>query len=153
MLNHGLFKSKDKTDGALNVRTIMFGGIAYILFHAFVNSTQMKDYFFKDYFWWLMLLDIFVMGIIYRLYYKRSMFNEIKQYDSDIYIEDKHIYIPENKNKINLQDKKDDNINNTKDANINNNKDTIPKASSEKTTNTDKEVTMKNIVLEESIKN
>lgn len=47
-----------------------------------------------------MLLDIFVMGITYKLYYKRSILNELKEYDSDIFVKDQHIYIPANKKNI-----------------------------------------------------
>lgn len=102
-LNHGLFKSDNKSDGAINVRTIIFGGIAYILFHAWINSEQMKDYFVKDYFLWILLIDIFAMATTYKLYYNRSILNELKNYDNDIYVEKEHKYIkPNNDNTINL---------------------------------------------------
>ena len=92
-LNHGLFHTKEKSDGATNVRTIMLGCICWILFHVWVNSQNMLGYFIKDYFWWFFLLDVFIMGIIYKLYYNRSIFKELKNYDSDIYIEKDHKYI------------------------------------------------------------
>ncbi len=155
-LNHSLFKSKNKSDGALNVRTIMFGGIAYILFHAFINSSQMKNYFFKDYFWWLMLLDIFVMGIIYKMYYNRSMFKELKQYDTDIYVEDKHIYIPKNNKNTNINNNNDTNINNNNDTNKNNNTDTNINNNNDTNINNFDDVNISNsnnIILEASLKN
>lgn len=92
-LNHGLFRSKEKSDGATNVRTLILGSIFWILFHVWANSQSMKAYFVKDYFWWFFLVDVFAMGIIYKLYYKRSIFNELKGTDTDIYLEKEHRYI------------------------------------------------------------
>lgn len=88
-----MFRSKEKSDGATNVRTLILGSIFWILFHVWANSQNMKGYFVKDYFWWFFLVDVFAMGIIYKLYYKRSIFNELKGTDTDIYIENEHRYI------------------------------------------------------------
>ncbi len=76
-MNHYLFKPADKTDGAINVRTLIMGGIAYILFHGFLYSKNMREYYFKDYFWWIFALDVCSVSVIYRSYYGESIVGEI----------------------------------------------------------------------------
>lgn len=76
-INHYLFKPADKTDSAINVRTLIMGGIAYILFHGFLYSKNMRDYYFKDYFWWIFALDVCSVSVIYRSYYGESIVGEI----------------------------------------------------------------------------
>jgi hypothetical protein len=76
-INHYLFKPADKTDAAINVRTLIMGGIAYILFHGFLYSKNMREYYFKDYFWWIFALDVCSVSVIYRSYYGESILGEI----------------------------------------------------------------------------
>lgn len=76
-INHYLFKPADKTDAAINVRTLIMGGIAYILFHGFLYSKNMREYYFKDYFWWIFALDVCSISVIYRSYYGESILGEI----------------------------------------------------------------------------
>lgn len=65
-INHYLFKPTDKphsneqplaadqaagkSDAAVNVRTLIMGGIAYILFHGYLYSKRMSEYFLKTIF-------------------------------------------------------------------------------------------------------
>jgi len=128
-LNHGLFRSKEKSDGATNVRTLILGSIFWVLFHVWANSQNMKSYFIKDYFWWFFLIDVFAMGIIYKLYYKRSIFNELKETDTDIYLENEHRYVKSDKLNTQTSSTTDTNINtgninmsniNASNTNINN---------------------------------
>jgi hypothetical protein len=76
-LNHYLFRPTDKTDAAVNVRTLIFGGIAYILLHGYLNKSTLSSYPFKDYFWWIFAIDVIAMSVIYRNYYGESIINEI----------------------------------------------------------------------------
>jgi hypothetical protein len=76
-INHYLFKPVDKTDAAVNVRTLILGGIAYILLHGYLNGTTLSSYVFKDYFWWIFSIDVIAMSVIYRNFYGESILNEI----------------------------------------------------------------------------
>jgi hypothetical protein len=76
-INHYLFKPLDKTDAAVNVRTLILGGIAYILLHGYLNGPTLFSYVFKDYFWWIFAIDVVAMSVIYRNFYGESIINEI----------------------------------------------------------------------------
>lgn len=76
-INHYLFKPLDKTDAAVNVRTLILGGIAYILLHGYLNGPNLSSYVFKDYFWWIFAIDVIAMSVIYRNFYGESILNEI----------------------------------------------------------------------------
>jgi hypothetical protein len=76
-INHYLFKPLDKTDAAVNVRTLIIGGIAYILLHGYLNGPSLSSYVFKDYFWWIFSIDVIAMSVIYRNFYGESILNEI----------------------------------------------------------------------------
>jgi hypothetical protein len=76
-INHYLFKPLDKTDAAVNVRTLIIGGISYILLHGYLNGPKLSSYVFKDYFWWIFAIDIIAMSVIYRNFYGQSILNEI----------------------------------------------------------------------------
>jgi hypothetical protein len=76
-INHYLFKPLDKTDASVNVRTLILGGIAYILLHGYINGPTLSSYVFKDYFWWIFSIDVIAMSVIYRNFYGESIINEI----------------------------------------------------------------------------
>jgi hypothetical protein len=76
-INHYVFKPTNKPDSAMNVRTLIMGGIAYILFHAYLKSERMSDFYFKDYFWCIFVIDVIAMGIIYKEYYGESVLGEV----------------------------------------------------------------------------
>ena len=84
------------SNGAKNVRTIIFGGICYIILHAYLYNESCPYYQFRHYLYYLLLLDIFVMGITYKLYYGRSMLNELHENETDEYDEKRHKYIKNN---------------------------------------------------------
>ena len=69
-----LFLNKDIKDPIFNVRAIILGGIAYIVFHNYLNSI---DSTFKQYFRWIILLDILAMCVIYNSYYSESILKKI----------------------------------------------------------------------------
>jgi hypothetical protein len=74
-INQYLFPDKDIRDPIFNVRAIIVGGIAYIVFHNYLNSI---DSSYKQYFKWIVILDIIAMGVIYNSYYSESILKKIR---------------------------------------------------------------------------
>lgn len=73
-VNQYLFPNRDVKDPIFNVRAIIIGGIAYIVFHNYLNSI---DSSYKEYFKWIILLDIIAMGVIYNSYYSESILKKL----------------------------------------------------------------------------
>ena len=73
-INQYLFPDKDVKDPIFNVRAIIIGGIAYIVFHNYLNSI---DSSYKQYFKWIVILDIIAMGVIYNSYYSEGILKKI----------------------------------------------------------------------------
>ncbi len=92
-INQVLRKDED-ADGSVNVRTLILGGIMYIITHAIISNPNSSMYLYKNYLLYFFLLDVFAMGIIYKKYYGRSILKEMNEYDTDIYDEKNHKYIP-----------------------------------------------------------
>ena len=93
MINQSL-KSENDTEGATNVKTLMFGGILYILTHAYLWTPGNPFYFYKEYLWYIILLDCSVMGYTYKHYFGRTILDELdprekEKYDYD---ENTHTY-------------------------------------------------------------
>ena len=74
-INQYVFPDKDIRDPNFNVRAIIVGGIAYIVFHNYLNSI---DSSYKQYFKWIVILDIIAMGVIYNSYYSESILKKIR---------------------------------------------------------------------------
>jgi hypothetical protein len=96
-------RKKNDTDGAVNTRTLMFGGILYILTSALINNPNSSLYFYKAYLWYVLLLDICVMATNYKLYYGRSIINELSPYEKDLYDKENHQY--KNLDQLTYQDR------------------------------------------------
>lgn len=88
-LNHAidpLDSKESEGHGARNVRTLLFGGIAYIFTAAFLFShiyqNLISSVFFlfalRDWFMWFVILDILVMAIIYKKYWGDTILFEVK---------------------------------------------------------------------------
>lgn len=75
-INHYIFNSSDP-NGSKNVRTLILGGILYILLHAYLFSESNPLYQYRYYFYYIFLLDAFVMATIYKLYYGTSILYEL----------------------------------------------------------------------------
>lgn len=92
-INQVIRKDEDE-DGSVNVRTLILGGIMYIITHAIISNPNSSMYLYKNYLLYFFLLDVFAMGIIYKKYYGRSILKEMNEYDTDIYDEKNHKYLP-----------------------------------------------------------
>lgn len=88
-INHGispLESTESEGHGARNVRTLLFGGLAYIFTAAFLfsqNYQQLISSVFvlmalRDWFMWFLLLDIFAMAIVYKRYWGGTILKEFK---------------------------------------------------------------------------
>ena len=82
LINQSLKSEKD-TEGATNVKTLLFGGILYILTHAFLWTPSNPLYFYKEYIWYVFLLDCAVMAYTYKHYFGRTILNELDPRDHD----------------------------------------------------------------------
>ncbi len=73
---------KDLPNGKKNVRTFLIGSICWILLASFLFSKtiQHTNFFIitlKNFFQWFVAIDVVSIAIIYKLYYNRSIFNEV----------------------------------------------------------------------------
>lgn len=84
-------KDEDK-DGAINTRTLILGGVFYIITHAIVSTPGNPLNLYKHYILYFLILDAFVMGIIYKQYYGRTILKELNEYETDKFDESKHKY-------------------------------------------------------------
>jgi hypothetical protein len=71
-------------EGARNVRVFIFGAVMYILFHCFLYSKYLNTHqmvsMYKNYFWWLLAIDIVAVGVLYKIAYKNSILNEVTEF-------------------------------------------------------------------------
>jgi hypothetical protein len=118
-INHAIRKDDD-TGGSVNTRTLIFGGLFYILTHAYISTPGNFFNFYRDYLWYIFILDCSVMGYTYKSYFGRSIFKEITIDDDDEYDEKNHKYI-----KTKLIDKKNDKIVDSFETNNNNEKNEV----------------------------
>ena len=80
-----IFPDSIMSDLKRHCLTLVVGSILYFLLWGYVTSisTNWLTRAIKDWFLYLIVLDIAVMGILYRNYYGRSIINEIGDDDSD----------------------------------------------------------------------
>lgn len=89
-INHYISPLKNvesERHGARNVRTLLFGGIMYIFTAAFLYSQHYQNFissvFFlsalRDWFVWFIVLDVFAMAIIYKLYWGDTILREMRE--------------------------------------------------------------------------
>ena len=79
-INHSNSSNKvNENYGAKNVRTMVLGGICYIILHAMIFTESNPLYFYGYYIYYMFLLDVSVMAVIYKMYYSRSILNELKE--------------------------------------------------------------------------
>lgn len=95
-------RKDDDKDGAINTRTLILGGIFYIITHAIVSTPGNPLNLYKHYILYFLILDAFVMGIIYKQYYGRTILKELNEYETDKFDESKHKYTPKKKTNQNI---------------------------------------------------
>lgn len=82
-LIHLLPHGKELREGKRNVRTLFIGVMLYILFHAFIYSDYAEKVIgalivlMRSYFYYFLLGDIFVMAILYKVHYGKSILTEL----------------------------------------------------------------------------
>ncbi len=108
-INHNI-RYLDDSEGAVNTRTLILGGIAYIIIHAIISTPGSSLYFYKDYLWYFFLLDCCVMAVHYKLYFGRSILKEFNDYETDEYDMKNHKYKKQKNNKTILKVIQDVNI-------------------------------------------
>ena len=80
-----------KENGKKNVMTFLFGSICWFLLGSYLftpgridKSSNFILYGMKNFFMWLVIIDICCVAIIYKLYYNRSIFNEVVEVTTPI---------------------------------------------------------------------
>ncbi len=94
-------KQKDELEGTVNTRTLIMGGICYILMSAFLSTPNNPLNFYRHYLWYFLVLDFCVMAVHYKLYFGRTILKELKPYEDDKYNEEIHRYKKKNNKEIN----------------------------------------------------
>lgn len=88
---------KNVSPGKRNVRILCLGLVLYLFLHAIAYEFKDKGFlgkFFSGYFIYFIVADLFLCGIEYKLYYGRSIMNELSPYEKDVYDDETHTYIP-----------------------------------------------------------
>lgn len=93
---HELPWGKHLTNGQRNTRTFFIGGALYIMLHAYLFKSDYADRVkaYREYIYYVLLLDIFTVAIKYKMFYGRSIVKELREYDTDKWDEKKQKYIP-----------------------------------------------------------
>ena len=85
---------KNLENGKRNVKTFITGMICYILLHAYMyseyDSKNKIIEILRNYIWYIILADCAAMGVTYKLFYGRSILNELSPRAEDIYDEKTH---------------------------------------------------------------
>lgn len=75
-----------------NLTTFLIGTILYVLFYSYVGSLDLtKNKFiqlFFNFFIYIVLADGFAMAIIYKNFYKHTIFNEVKETFGSKYVDE-----------------------------------------------------------------
>jgi hypothetical protein len=78
-----------------NLTTFLFGTTIYTLFYSYLGSLNFEEnLFFKsffNFFFYIILADAFAMAIIYKNYYKTTIFTEINETLGDKLTEKKDV--------------------------------------------------------------
>ena len=75
-----IFPENYLTDLKRNCLTVIFGSICYFLLYGYLVNVQSSSWFhqsLKDWYWYFVIIDLVLMGIIYRNHYGRSIIFEM----------------------------------------------------------------------------
>ena len=146
-----LWKNEKLTDGQRNVRILFIALVLYVVIYAISFEYKNKSVIFKiinKYFFIFMAIDVIVSACLYKTYYGRSIFNELRKHETDTYDEKTHQY--HDKNMVKTNGLINDAINDNESKNPTNEKN----ITSEKDIISEKNITSeKNIISEKNITN
>jgi hypothetical protein len=108
----------DDSVGKQNAKTFLFGSLCHIFFFGLIAILHRKypqSFIFEIlycYYPWIFLADIITMGILYKLYFGRSIVRELLPYETDEYDEATHTFKSTKKISIDEElDKLDEDMN------------------------------------------
>ena len=87
----------DLPNGKRNVRIVFMALSMYICLHALANGYHGSNFVMRtirDYFYWILAADIFICACTYKIYYGRTILQELNPYETDKYDESTHTYMP-----------------------------------------------------------
>jgi hypothetical protein len=100
LLHSSLWDNPSITNGKRNVRILWLGLVFYIILHAFTSECYNFNIGCRlvySYFWWIIATDILLCACEYRIFYGRTILNELKEHETDVYDEKTHKYISADK--------------------------------------------------------
>ena len=92
-----LWRNSNLTEGQRNVRILFVGLILYLVLHSIAYSYKETSAIFKfinGYFMFIIIADIILCACLYKMYYGRSIVNELNGHETDHYDEKAHKYHP-----------------------------------------------------------
>lgn len=111
-INHSLFRKENDSEGTINLRTFIIGGILYIIAQAYLWTPNNPFELYKYSLWNILILDLCCMGYLYKSYFGRNIVNEIDANTDDKFHfdENTHKYSKKNNTLNNDNDNKDKNL-------------------------------------------
>jgi hypothetical protein len=91
-----LWEESKISTGQRNVRILFVALLFYFLLHVFAREckeTSLSCQIIYDYFWWIIAADILLCGCEYRIYYGRSILNELNRIETDKFDNATHKYL------------------------------------------------------------
>lgn len=121
-INHSLFRKETDSEGTINLRTFIIGGILYIIAQAYLWTPNNPFELYKYSLWYILILDLCSMGYLYKSYFGRNIVNEIDSTKDDEFDfdENTHKYSKKQKDKV-----IDNNVNNNNNNEIDIDNNTI----------------------------
>lgn len=103
-----IWDSPTISNGQRNVRILFLVLVFYLIIHSITFECQNTLFVCKiiyNYFWWIVAADILLCGCEYKLFYGRSLTNELKTHETDVYDPTTHKYIKRDQDTPALEDK------------------------------------------------
>ena len=100
------------SNGQRNVRILFVVLVFYLIMHSITFECQKVSLVCKiiyNYFWWIVAADILLCACEYKLFYGRSLINELKDHETDVFDSTTHKYIKKESSKPALEDKSREN--------------------------------------------
>jgi hypothetical protein len=91
-----IWDSPSISNGQRNIRILFVVLVCYLIIHSVTfecKDSLLVCKIIYNYFWWIIAGDILLSACEYRMFYGRSITNELKTHETDIYDEASHKYI------------------------------------------------------------